>query len=109
VPVAVKVAIDRDHGREPPLAVGLAGELGFDAVVATFEGWECRDRVLERVGELAACLRPLPLVVVGGIESAQAARERLRAGASLVQIYTGLIRHGPVLPRRIVEGLGMST
>lgn len=48
----------------------------------------------------------LPLIGVGGIFSAQNAYERICAGASLVQIYTGLIYEGPFLPRRITRGLG---
>lgn len=48
----------------------------------------------------------LPLIGVGGIFSAEDAYLRIRAGASLVQIYTGLIYEGPFLPRRIVRGLG---
>jgi dihydroorotate dehydrogenase len=47
----------------------------------------------------------LPLIGVGGIFSAEDAYARIRAGASLVQIYTGLIYEGPFLPRRIVHGL----
>jgi dihydroorotate dehydrogenase len=47
----------------------------------------------------------LPLIGVGGIFSAEDAYARIRAGASLVQVYTGLIYQGPLLPRRIVYGL----
>ncbi|HXG18266.1 MAG TPA: quinone-dependent dihydroorotate dehydrogenase [Methylomirabilota bacterium] len=47
----------------------------------------------------------LPLIGVGGIFSAEDAYQRIRAGASLVQVYTGLIYEGPFLPRRIVRGL----
>ncbi|HKA55863.1 MAG TPA: quinone-dependent dihydroorotate dehydrogenase [Candidatus Binatia bacterium] len=47
----------------------------------------------------------LPLIGVGGIFSAEDAYARIRAGASLVQIYTGLIYEGPLLPRRIVRDL----
>lgn len=47
----------------------------------------------------------LPLIGVGGIFSAEDAYTRVRAGASLVQVYTGLIYQGPLLPRRIVYGL----
>jgi dihydroorotate dehydrogenase len=47
----------------------------------------------------------LPLIGVGGIFSAEDAYARIRAGASLVQLYTGLIYEGPFLPRRIVRGL----
>lgn len=41
------------------------------------------------------------LISVGGIDSGEEAWRRLRAGASLVQVYTGLIYEGPSLPRRI--------
>ncbi|MBI3300819.1 MAG: quinone-dependent dihydroorotate dehydrogenase [Deltaproteobacteria bacterium] len=47
----------------------------------------------------------LPLIGVGGIFSAEDAYARIHAGASLVQVYTGLIYEGPLLPRRIVRGL----
>jgi dihydroorotate dehydrogenase len=47
----------------------------------------------------------VPIVGVGGIFSADDAYERLRAGASLVQIYTGLIYEGPGLVARILRGL----
>lgn len=47
----------------------------------------------------------LPLIGVGGIFSAEDAYARICAGASLVQVYTGLIYEGPFLPRRIVHGL----
>jgi dihydroorotate dehydrogenase len=47
----------------------------------------------------------LTLVAAGGIESAEDAWERLRAGASLVQIYTAFVYEGPSLPRRIARGL----
>jgi dihydroorotate dehydrogenase len=45
------------------------------------------------------------LISVGGIDSGAEAYRRLRAGASLVQIYTALIYEGPALPRRINEEL----
>ena len=39
----------------------------------------------------------LPVIAVGGVGSAQDAMERLDAGASLIQIYTGLVYEGPGL------------
>jgi len=45
------------------------------------------------------------LISVGGIDSGAEAYRRIRAGASLVQIYTALVYHGPGLPRRINEEL----
>ena len=47
----------------------------------------------------------VPIIGVGGIFSAADAREKLDAGASLVQIYTGFVYEGPLLARRICEGL----
>ena len=47
----------------------------------------------------------LPIIGVGGIFSAEDAYERIRAGASLIQIYTGIVYEGPFLARRIVRGL----
>ena len=47
----------------------------------------------------------LPLIGVGGIHSARAAWERIAAGASLVQIYTGWIFEGPNLVPDILDGL----
>ncbi len=47
----------------------------------------------------------LPLIGVGGIASAEDAYARIRAGASLVQIYTGFIYHGPRLIDDITAGL----
>ena len=45
------------------------------------------------------------LIGVGGVDSAEAALEKIRAGADLVQLYTGMIYGGPSLPGRIVTGL----
>ena len=47
----------------------------------------------------------LPIIGVGGISTAEDAYEKIRAGASLVQLYTGLIYQGPAVPRRIARGL----
>ncbi len=47
----------------------------------------------------------LPLIGVGGIAGAEDAWQRVRAGASLVQLYSALVYEGPGLARRIVRGL----
>ncbi len=47
----------------------------------------------------------LPIIGVGGVNSAEAALEKIRAGATLVQVYTGLIYEGPGLAREINRGL----
>lgn len=46
-----------------------------------------------------------PIIGVGGIASAEHAYERIKSGASLIQVYTGLIYKGPGLIRSIKEGL----
>lgn len=46
-----------------------------------------------------------PIIGVGGVHSAETAYAKLRAGASLVQLYTALVYEGPSLIRRIKEGL----
>ena len=47
----------------------------------------------------------LVLIGVGGVDSATAAYAKILAGANLIQLYTALALHGPVLPRRIINGL----
>jgi dihydroorotate dehydrogenase len=60
----------------------------------------------EVVRKLAAALEGrVPIIGVGGILSAADAREKLDAGARLVQVYTGLVYRGPGLVREIVESL----
>jgi dihydroorotate dehydrogenase len=56
-------------------------------------------RMRQRLGPHAA------LIGVGGVDSAETAAEKIRAGADLVQLYTGMIYAGPALPGRIVGGL----
>ena len=48
---------------------------------------------------------PLPIIAVGGVGDAASAREKLDAGAALVQIYTGFIYGGPTLIPEICRGL----
>jgi dihydroorotate dehydrogenase len=47
----------------------------------------------------------LPLIGVGGIFNAADAWEKITAGASLLQVYTGLVYEGPAIARAIVAGL----
>jgi dihydroorotate dehydrogenase len=47
----------------------------------------------------------LPIIGVGGVDDAASAREKLDAGASLVQVYTGLVYRGPGLVKIILRGL----
>ncbi|UVK54873.1 quinone-dependent dihydroorotate dehydrogenase [Mesorhizobium sp. AR02] len=47
----------------------------------------------------------IAIVGVGGVDSAETALEKIRAGADLVQLYTSMIYAGPALPGRIVAGM----
>jgi dihydroorotate dehydrogenase len=70
-------------------------------------GRPLRRRALEVLRRLRATAGPaLPLIGVGGIDSPETAWERITAGASLVQLYTGWIYEGPDLVPAILEGLG---
>jgi dihydroorotate dehydrogenase len=117
VPLAVKIAPDLDDDTLRRTADTLVA-YGVDAVIATnttlarepvrglehageaggLSGRPLRVRANEVVGVLAGHLKgTLPIIGVGGILSGANAVERLRAGASLVQLYTGLIYRGPAL------------
>jgi dihydroorotate dehydrogenase len=47
----------------------------------------------------------IPLIGVGGIANADDAWERIRAGASLVQLYSAMVYEGPGIARRMARGL----
>lgn len=69
-------------------------------------GAPLRARAVEVIRRLRATAGPsLPLIGVGGIDSPEAAWERITAGASLVQIYTGWIYRGPALVQALLEGV----
>ena len=69
-------------------------------------GVPLRQRALEVIRRLRVSAGPaLPLIGVGGIDSPEAAWERISAGSSLVQLYTGWIFKGPDLVPQILEGL----
>ena len=68
-------------------------------------GVPLRQRAVEVIRRLRAGAGPaLPLIGVGGIDSPESAWERITAGASLIQLYTGWIFQGPDLVPRILEG-----
>ncbi|AWW73249.1 dihydroorotate dehydrogenase (quinone) [Erythrobacter sp. KY5] len=69
-------------------------------------GEPLRAMALERVRDFRkATGGELPLVGVGGIATADHAWDRIRAGASLVQLYSAMVYHGPGLGSQIVSGL----
>lgn len=84
----------------PSLGSPHAGEAGG------LSGAPLRDLARTRLAEFrSATGGALPLVAVGGIHSGAEAYARIRAGASLVQLYTALVYEGPGLPRRILREL----
>ena len=123
-PVFLKVAPDLGEG-EPAQIVRAAIDHGIDALIVantTVSRPPLKSRFAAEAGGLSGAplkalaldaLRrfrsasggALPLVGVGGIATADDAWERIRAGASLVQLYSALVYGGPGLPRRILRGL----
>ncbi|MFS0738248.1 quinone-dependent dihydroorotate dehydrogenase [Sphingomonas sp. 1P06PA] len=84
----------------PPLISPAATEAGG------LSGGPLKDLALQRLRDFrAATGAGLPLVAAGGIGSADDAYDRIRAGASLVQLYSALVYEGPGLARRIARGL----
>jgi len=84
----------------PPLRSPLAAEAGG------LSGAPLRDMALARLRDFrAASGGALPLIGAGGIASAEDAYARIRAGASLVQLYSALVYEGPGLARTITDGL----
>lgn len=84
----------------PPLKSRHAGEAGG------LSGAPLRDLAQQRLIDFRkASGGQIPLVGVGGISSAEDAYARIRAGASLVQIYSALVYEGPGLARKINKGL----
>jgi dihydroorotate dehydrogenase len=102
--IAVNTSLNRlglEERRLPGSGLRLAEEAGG------LSGRPLRHRALEVLRRLRASSGPaLPLIGVGGIDSAEVAWERISAGASLVQLYTGWIYEGPTLVPSILEGLG---
>lgn len=121
VPLAVKIAPDLDAGGLRDMAA-VVRETGIDAVIAgnttlsrpagidsTFakhqgglSGAPLAALALETVASLREALgAEVPIIGVGGILDPEAGRAMRRAGADLVQVYTGLIYSGPGLVRAL--------
>ncbi|RSU57870.1 quinone-dependent dihydroorotate dehydrogenase [Sphingobium yanoikuyae] len=84
----------------PALRSAHAGETGG------LSGAPLTDLSLNRLRDFRRLLGDrLPLIGVGGIANAEQAYARIRAGASLVQVYSALVYEGPYLARRINDGL----
>jgi dihydroorotate dehydrogenase len=97
--IATNTTVSRSHLSTDPRTVEACGAGGLSGAPLKQRSLEVLRRLRARVGDR------LLLVSVGGIENADDAWARIRAGASLVQIYTALIYEGPGLVRRIARGL----
>jgi dihydroorotate dehydrogenase len=101
--IAVNTSLDR-LGLEQRRLAGTGTTLDQEA--GGLSGRPLRRRALEVLRRLRATAGPaLPLIGVGGIDDPISAWERLAAGASLIQVYTGWIYEGPDLVPRILAGV----
>ncbi len=124
-PLLVKVAPDLTASELADVAA-IALELSIDGVIVSnttverpaslqsknasmpggLSGRPLRRRATEMVGELYRITNgQMPIVGVGGVESGQDAYDKIRAGASVVQIYTALVFEGPWLIDRVKSEL----
>jgi dihydroorotate dehydrogenase len=86
--------------------IGRAGLTTAIAEAGGLSGAPLRDRATSVVRTLFQLADgALPIIGVGGVFSAVDAYAKIRAGASLVQLYTGMIYEGPRLAQRIARGL----
>ena len=97
--IATNTTISRDGLASPPAEVAAAGAGGLSGAPLRDRSLAVLRRLHERAGDR------LVLVAAGGIETPEDAWERLRAGATLVQAYTGFVYGGPLWPRRMHAGL----
>ena len=97
--IATNTTIARDGLRTDPVIVAAAGDGGLS-------GAPLKDRALE-VLRLVRAAVPADFVVIsaGGVETAGDVRERVNAGATLVQGYTAFLYRGPLWARQINRGL----
>ncbi|NQY48458.1 MAG: quinone-dependent dihydroorotate dehydrogenase [Colwellia sp.] len=125
IPLTVKIAPDLNEDEVKSIAKSLIDN-GIDGVIATnttlsregveglefggeqggLSGQPVKDKSTQVIKILSEALdNKLPIIGVGGIASSEDANEKLAAGASLVQVYTGFIYQGPPLVKDIVNGL----
>ena len=94
--IATNTTLDREMIFDMPHAIEAGG----------LSGRPLQSKSTEVIRYLAGRLAgKLPIIGVGGIDSAMAAREKIDAGAQLVQIYSGFIYRGPPLVKELVENI----
>jgi len=97
--IATNTTVSRDGLASSPAEVAAAGAGGLSGPPLRARALAVLVRLRARAGDR------LVLIAAGGIETPDDAWERLRAGATLVQAYTGFIYGGPLWPRRMHAGL----
>jgi len=125
-PLLLKIAPDLNQQQLDDV-IGLALEIKLDGLVATnttisreglltavdkleaigaggLSGAPLRGRATEVVRYLCERMHGIPVIASGGIFTAEDAKEKLDAGAALVQVWTGFIYEGPFIVRRICGG-----
>jgi dihydroorotate dehydrogenase len=120
-PVLLKIAPDLSLG-ELEQIISASEQNGIDGIIATnttidhasipasrdqaggLSGRPLREKSTEFVCEITSRSR-LPVVASGGISDGESAREKLKAGAQLLQVYTGYVYRGPGLLREIMDAL----
>ena len=97
--VCPKTAPDRQFLTTPQAELEGIGAGGLSGAPLTERSTQLVRYLYRRTGGA------VPIIGVGGIDSAEAAFAKMRAGASLVQLYTGLVYKGPGLVKQLKEGL----
>jgi dihydroorotate dehydrogenase len=97
--IATNTTVSRAGLASPAAEVAAAGAGGLSGPPLRARSLEVLRRLHARTGDR------LVLIAAGGIETPEDAWERLRAGATLVQAYTGFVYGGPLWPRRMHAGL----
>jgi dihydroorotate dehydrogenase len=97
--VATNTTIERPSSEDDTCKRAYAETGGLSGAPLRQRSTEIIRYILERTSGR------LPIIGVGGIFNAEHAWEKIRAGASLVQCYTGLVYEGPSIARNIVRGL----
>jgi dihydroorotate dehydrogenase len=97
--VATNTTIDRSQLQTPASEVEAIGAGGLSGKPVTARSTEVIRYIHQKTNGT------IPMIAVGGIFTAADAIEKLNAGASLVQVYTGFIYEGPGMVKRICNGL----
>lgn len=97
--VATNTTISREGLTTAASEVEAIGNGGLSGAPLTNRATEVIRYIREKAGP------DLPIIGVGGIMRPEDAREKLAAGADLVQVYSGFVYNGPKFPKRICKGL----